>query len=148
MRSLILPIALLALSGPLAAQQRMDAAGEKAVMDIVHAFHEALAAGDSTAAIGMLDPTVIIFEGGRAETLTDYRGGHLPADMSFAAATRREASDESVTLLGDAALYTASTHTRGRVRERDVDARGAETLVLTRTADGWRIRHIHWSSRR
>ena len=32
-------------------------------------------------------------------------------------------------------------------RERRIDAVGVETMVLAPTPDGWKIRHIHWSSR-
>jgi hypothetical protein len=44
-------------------------------------------------------------------------------------------------------IYTARTHTMGRIGDRDVDSNGVETMVLVHTPDGWRIRHIHWSSR-
>jgi hypothetical protein len=37
--------------------------------------------------------------------------------------------------------------TTGRFNDRAVDRLTAETMVLTRGTDGWRIRHIHWSSR-
>lgn len=145
MRRTASAVILLLASAPLAAQEAGDSA---AVLRTVHAFHQALAAGDSLAALEHLHADALIFESGHAETRAEYRSGHLRADIGFATATRREASAEAVSLLGNAALYTSRTRTTGRVRDRDIDAQGTETIFLVRTPDGWRIRHIHWSSRR
>lgn len=144
MRRLILAATLLATPGVLNAQEAGDSTD---VLATVHAYHAALAAGDSAAAIRLLHPDVVIFESGRAETLAEYRGGHLPADIRFAAATRRVVTSELVAVARDLALYTSESHTTGQLRGRDIDARGVETMVLARAPDGWRIRHIHWSSR-
>ncbi|MGH7557653.1 MAG: hypothetical protein ACREMD_07740 [Gemmatimonadota bacterium] len=35
----------------------------------------------------------------------------------------------------------------GTFRDRAIDAHGAETIVLESSDEGWKIRHIHWSSR-
>lgn len=146
MRSLLMTLTLTLVVAPatLGAQEAADSTG---VLVAVRAYHAALAASDSAAAIRLLHPDVVIFESGRAETLVEYRGGHLPADIQFAAATRRVVTRETVAVAGDLALYTGESHTTGRVRGREIDARGVETLVLMRTGDGWSIRHIHWSSR-
>lgn len=117
------------------------------VKAVVHAFHGALAAGDSARALELLHPDVRVFEGGHAETLSEYRAGHLAVDMEFSGAVEREAGSESVSGDGDRALYLSEYRMTGTFRGEDVDARGTETMVLVRTDDGWRIRHIHWSSR-
>lgn len=147
MRSLPLASALLCAAAPIAAQTATDAARKAEVLAVVHGFHHALATSDSAAALRELHPDVVIFEGGHAETLDEYRGGHLPADMAFASATRRRPTDESVRVWGDQALYISESRTTGTYRGRSVDSHGTETIVLVRTSDGWRIRHIHWSSR-
>ena len=36
----------------------------------------------------------------------------------------------------------------GQMGEREINSQGTETMVLRRSDDGWRIVHIHWSSRR
>ena len=41
----------------------------------------------------------------------------------------------------------ASGRTTGQFNGRAVDRLTTETMVLKRLADGWRIHHIHWSSR-
>jgi ketosteroid isomerase-like protein len=146
MRSLVCIAALLSVVAPAAGQSGAGTTQEAAVA-VVRAFHTALAAGDSTTAVLHLHPDVVIYESGRAETLTEYRQGHLSSDIAFASATRREITVEAVDVRGDQALYTAESRTTGRWRDRDIDAYGTETMVLLRTPDGWRIRHIHWSSR-
>lgn len=146
-----------ALPGPLAAEApagshdgpaaRADTVDAEAVRAAVHAFHDALAAGDSAAALARLHPDVRVFEGGHAETLAEYRSGHLGADMAFSGAVDREVLEESVS--GDAgwALYLSEYRMAGTFRDEEVEARGTETMLLVRGGDGWRIRHIHWSSR-
>lgn len=147
MRGLMISITLLHMAGPLAAQEASDSARQAEVRSVVQQFHAALAATDSTTALDQLHPAVVVYESGHAETLSQYQSGHLTSDMAFAAAMQREIANESVTLWGDVALYNAETHSSGTWRDREIDAHGAETIVLVRTSDGWRIRHIHWSSR-
>ncbi|MGH7481823.1 MAG: nuclear transport factor 2 family protein [Longimicrobiales bacterium] len=110
-------------------------------------FHAALVTGDSLRALEHLHPDVIIYEGGHAETLAEYRSGHLNSDIAFAGAVRREIAVDAVTLWTDAALYTAESRATGHWRGRDIDSHGAESIILVETAGGWLIRHIHWSSR-
>lgn len=118
-----------------------------AVADVVHRFHAALEAGDTAAALGLLAPDVRVLESGGMETLEEYRSHHLPGDMAFAAAVAREAGPPSVTVAGDAAWVVSTSRTSGTFRDRQIDSMGVELMVLTREADGWRIRAIHWSSR-
>lgn len=120
----------------------------EAVRAVARGFHEALAAGDSLRAIGYLHPDVVIYEAGHAETLAQYRAGHLAADIRFAQAVPSRTTAERVVPLGDAALYLREYHSQGTFRDRQIDSRGTETLVLVSTPEGWRIRHVHWSSAR
>lgn len=130
---------------PLAAQEPSpDEAGVRAV---VQAFGDALAAGDSTAALALLHPDLVVYESGHAETLAEYRSGHLAADIEFASAVAFETLDEDLALFPGAALYTSRYTAKGTFRGREIDAHGVETIVLVPTDGGWRIRHIHWSSR-
>jgi ketosteroid isomerase-like protein len=125
-----------------------DESAEAEILEAIHAFHAALEEGDSAAAIARMHPDVTIYESGHAETLAEYRAGHMPGDMAFAAATDRVVREGSVAVLGDAALYTSQARTTGAWRDREIDSRGTETMLLVRTSEGWRIRHVHWSSRR
>jgi ketosteroid isomerase-like protein len=108
-------------------------------------FKDALARGDSTAALGYLTDDVLILEGGRAETKAQYRSGHLAADIRFASSVRSETVSEGVTLHGDTAHYTQSYRVTGTsARGAPIDRTSSEAMVLVRTPAGWRIRSIHW----
>ena len=119
-----------------------------AVVAAVRAFHAALARGDSAAAIALLAPDVRILESGGVETLDQYRGHHLPADIDFARAVPSTRGPIGVTVRGDVAWAVSTSETKGELRGRAVNSAGAELMVLTRSPAGWRISAIHWSSRR
>jgi ketosteroid isomerase-like protein len=118
-----------------------------AVAETVHRFHAALEAGDSATALDLLTEDAIILENGDVETKQEYRSHHLPSDIAFARAVRREAGPIGVVVRGDVAWATSTSTARGTYREREVNSQGAELMVLERTPDGWRISAIHWSSR-
>ena len=128
------------LSAPATAQQP----GE-----VVTAFHEALARGDTSGTLSHLDPDVLIFESGGAEMSRDeFAASHMGADMAYAAATTRETTDSRTEVAGELAIVMSRTKTTGTYRDREINATGTETVVLKRTQGVWRIVHIHWSSRR
>ena len=126
----------------------LPSAGDSlAVARLVERFHRALADGDSALALSLLLPDAEILESGRAQTRAEYRAGHLASDIAFARAVHVERSPIAVTLRGDAAWASSSSTAHGEFRGRAIDSRGAELMVLARTADGWRIAAIHWSTR-
>lgn len=118
-----------------------------AVVGTVDRFHAALAAGDSAAVADLLALDAIILESGGIETREEYLGGHLHGDIAFARAVPRERGPVRAVLAGDVAWATSTTIARGEFRGREVRSAGAELMVLRRTAEGWRIVAIHWSSR-
>lgn len=118
-----------------------------AVAQVVERFHDALASGDSAAALALLAEDARILEGGGVETREEYSAHHLPADMAFAAAMERERGSLRVQVRGDVAWATSTSRVRGTFREREIDSRGAELVVLSRSGGQWLIEAIHWSSR-
>ncbi len=122
-------------------------ADEAAIRAVVDGFHAALAAGDSTGALGYLHPDLVVHESGHAETLAEYRSGHLASDIEFSRAVSFETARDAVVLGSDLAFYLREYRMKGTFREREIDAAGVETIALTPTPEGWKIRHIHWSSR-
>lgn len=114
----------------------------------VDAFHAALGAGDTAGALTFLAPDVTIFEEGGAERSRDeYASHHLASDAAFAAASEAMVARRSGRADGDIAWITSEGRTTGQFNGRAVDRLTTETMVLKRHADGWRIHHIHWSSR-
>jgi ketosteroid isomerase-like protein len=113
----------------------------------VERFHAALEAGDSLAALELLTDDALVLENGVVETKDEYRSHHLPGDIAFARAVRREAGPTRVIVRGDVAWATSTSTVQGTFRDRPVNSRTVELMVLERAADGWRIAAIHWSSR-
>lgn len=119
-----------------------------AIVAAADAFHAALAAGDSLAALGLLADDAVVLEGGELETRAQYAAHHLAADIAFTRAVGGTRAVTGVRQAGDAAWLWAATANKGTWNGRDIDSLGAELLVLARDGDRWRIRAIHWSSRR
>lgn len=114
----------------------------------VEAFHAALSAGDSAAALRLLADDVVILESGSRESLAEYRAHHLPGDLRFARAVPSKRAPVQVTVVGDVAWAVGTSETSGTLEGRAINSLGVELMVLTRTGAGWKIRAIHWSSRR
>jgi len=114
---------------------------------VVESFSAALQRGDSMRVLRLLHPQLVVYESGVAEDLAHYRSHHLAADIAFLAQVRSTTIHDDFTVSGGMALYTREYRSRGTWRGKPIDSTGTETLVLVRTEQGWRIRHIHWSSR-
>lgn len=140
---LILPL-LLTTIPTLGAAQVPDST---LVLRAVAAYHDALSRGDSAAALALLAPDAVILESGGRENRDEYRAHHLPADIEFARAVPSRVGPRQVTIVGDVAWVSSTSETTGTFRERPINSTGAELIVLSRTAGGWVIRAIHWSSR-
>ena len=146
------PTLLLAASTALSllTTNAVDARAQSASQEIervVVAFHSALAAGDSTTALGYLAEDVIILESGGTETKEQYRSGHLSGDMRFAQAVPQERGELDVRLVGEAAWAHSTSIRQGRIGEREINSQSAELVVLAREEGTWKIKAIHWSSR-
>lgn len=115
---------------------------------VVDAFHAALEAGNTDGALAMLAEDVMVLEEGGAErSRAEYASHHLAADAAFAAAVEATPARRSGWAAGDVAWIASEGRTTGTFNGRAVDRLSAETMVLKRGPDGWRIHHIHWSSR-
>ena len=131
-------------AGPAAAATASDSA---AVVATVDAYHRALSSGDSAAALALLAADAVILESGGLETRAEYRSHHLPGDIEFARAVSSVRAPARVVVQGDVAWTWSTSTTQGEFRSRSINSQGAELMVLSREASGWKIRAIHWSSR-
>jgi len=148
MRGIILGVAFCALGAAARPPARASAADSAAAGDVVRQFHADLTAGDSAAALALLATDAVILEAGVVESRDEYRRDHLSEDMRFAAAVSTRTSPLRVVLAGDSAWVTSTSEVTGTFDGQPIRSMGAELVVLTRSAEGWRIRAIHWSSRR
>jgi len=120
----------------------------KAPADAVDAFFAALKAGDFVTAESLLDPNVRIFESGGAErSAKEYASHHMKGDAAFLKTATQEVSARTGDAIGDLAWVGSEQRITGTSKDKPVDILSTETMVLRKTAEGWRIVHIHWSSR-
>ena len=143
-RLLLGPIALaimLCFVPPVAAQDSLD------VANVVHAYDRALRTGDSATALALLTDDAVVLESGGMETREEYRSHHLPSDIEYARAVQATQSPLRVKVLGDVAWVASTSVAQGQFRGRPINSLGAELMVLSRGAGGWKIAAIHWSSR-
>jgi ketosteroid isomerase-like protein len=130
---------------PAQSQATSDSA---AVLAIVERFHAALRAGDSSGAVALLAPDVIVLESGEMEDRAAYLADHLPADIEFAKAVTERRDPGHISVQGNVAWVATTGRARGKFRGRDVNSFSAELMVLVRTPLGWKVSAIHWSSHR
>jgi ketosteroid isomerase-like protein len=116
------------------------------VTAVLDSFHDALRRGDGKAAMDLLASDAIILESGSAETRTEYEQHHLKEDIAFARAVASVRSVLKVQIEDGVAWLLSTSLTRGSFRGREINSEGTELAVLTKSAQGWRIRAIHWSS--
>jgi mono/diheme cytochrome c family protein len=121
-----------------------EAAQAAAVAD---RFQKLLAQGKTREASMLLDPSILIFEGGGAEkSRAEYASRHLKADSEFL----KNANVAMISRAGNTAGDLAWIATESRLKtegSKPLDLLSTETMVLKRTPDGWRVMHIHWSSK-
>ncbi len=116
-------------------------------VDTVMAFHAALVQGDTDAALALMAENALIFESGGVErSRAEYAGHHLKADAEFSAAMRRTLVDRLSGEDGNTAWVMSVETVTGSFRNRAINSRSVETMLLRRIDKQWRIVHIHWSS--
>ena len=120
----------------------------KAAVAVVDAFGTALAAADFEQVEAMLDPAVIILESGGAERSRDeYLGHHVRSDAKFLAGVHSMLSRRTAQVDG-ATVWVASESELHASKDGQLTVLlSTETMVLNNTPAGWKIVHIHWSSR-
>jgi ketosteroid isomerase-like protein len=152
---LVLAASLLAMT-PLAATAQKSVAPIIAAMSgeaqeaakSVDAFHAALAKGDGAKAATLLAEDALIFEGGYAErSKAEYASHHAGADAAYAAAVPSKLMQRSGVADGGLAWIASESRATGTYKDKPVDRITTETMILRKTAEGWHIVHIHWSSR-
>jgi ketosteroid isomerase-like protein/mono/diheme cytochrome c family protein len=118
------------------------------VLRTVQDFHSALSAGDASAVSRLLDPAVLIMEGGSVErSREEYAGHHLKSDVKFMRSVKYTLERQTGDNVGDLAWVASEAALAGESQGKRLDLVSTESLVLKRSNSGWRIVHIHWSSR-
>lgn len=115
----------------------------------VERFSIALGAGDLRKAGAELDPGVIILESGGAERSRDeYLGGHARNDADFLKSAMVTLKRRNAQASGDLAWVASESQIHAMKGAEMLMIDSTETVVLRKSGEGWKIVHIHWSSRR
>lgn len=150
-RSMFIVAALMTVM-PASAQRAAPGASlsadARAASVTVDAFHAALKRGDTEAAAALLADDALVFEGGGVERgKAEYSSRHLSADALFAKAVPSAVTRRSGWADGRTAWIATESTTKGAYKAKPINSIGTETMVLRRDPAGWRIVHIHWSSK-
>ena len=98
--------------------------------------------------VSLLADDVLIVESGHIQTRSDYLGGHLGADMKASQGSTGVRTVVKVSIVGDAAYVVSKTVTPPTAAVGSTGSELAELMVLSKSSAGWKIRAVHWSSRR
>ena len=94
----------------------------------------------------LLAPAVLLYEHSvRNDGLQDVFENHLKPEIVEFEDFQMEFSDVRITPGTDLTLVTRQYKIRGRLRGRDIDAGGNETMVWKKMGAEWRIIHLHYS---
>ncbi len=120
----------------------------RAAAAVVDAFHAALRSGDTNAALAMLAEDALVFEGGGVErSKAEYAAHHLAADAAFSKAVSSVLTARTAGASGNIAWVASEGEIHSQKDGKPMVIASTETVVLRSTAAGWKIVHIHWSSR-
>jgi ketosteroid isomerase-like protein len=143
-------LALMAMCSLAAAcgSSQSPADDEAAVAAAAKTFQTAMDTGDAPTVMRYIADDALMMEGGTIENRMQYETNHLPADLEFAKGMTATRMPVQQTVLGDVAWVRTSTEFRGTFEGQPLALLGLETMVMTREPDGWKIKALHWSSRR
>lgn len=114
----------------------------------VERFAIALGSGDLAKAGTELDPSVLILESGGVErSREEYLGGHAKSDAAFLKDAHITLKRRTAQASGDLAWVGSESEIHAMKGDKMLMIASTETMVLRKTDQGWKIAHIHWSSR-
>lgn len=144
-----LVVAFSLLHGIALAEPRIDVPDSaQAAAATVDRFFAALSAGNLDAAAAELDPDVIILESGGAEhSAAEYLGGHAKHDAEFLGSARQLLGRRTARANGGLAWVATESELQAQEGGKPLTIVSTETMVLRAMDSGWKIVHIHWSSR-
>lgn len=115
---------------------------------VVDAFSAAIKAVRLQEAGRLLDPKALILESGGSERSRDeYLQHHAVADAAFMQTAQQQLRYRQARAEGNMAWVASESLLQTVKGGKAVDILSTETMVLRKGPDGWRIVHIHWSSR-
>ncbi len=115
----------------------------------VERFSTALGQGDLDKAAAELDTNVLVLESGGVErNRAEYMGSHAKSDATFLKDARVTLKRRQAHASADMAWVGSESEIHAQKGAEMLMISSTETMVLRKTDGGWKITHIHWSSRR
>lgn len=125
---------------------------EKAPRDVAFAYLAAVQAGDLDRAGSLFVRDSSIFESGGDEgNWQHYREHHLGAEIDEISSFSITEGDPEIVTSADGSLALVAWPIEYSIAlrdERKIDSRGTVTFVLVLQENVYKIRHLHWSSRK
>ena len=118
------------------------------IKTVVEYYHKALEAKDKETALKLLSDDVLVQESGYLETGEEYKSHHLMSDMEFSSSVSGKREVIEAVVDGNIGWVISSSSVIGEFRGKAVNSIGAELMVLIKENGSWKIRAIHWSSRK
>ncbi|MBX3703103.1 MAG: nuclear transport factor 2 family protein [Steroidobacteraceae bacterium] len=148
----MIPTAMLLVVWPLFAQAEAPAIDvpddTKAAVAAVDRFFAALKAGELEKAGAELDPEVWILESGGVErSAAEYLGGHAKGDAAFLKDAHHKLLRRKARTSGKFAWVASESELHVQRDGKPATIVSTETMILRSDHAGWKIVHIHWSSR-
>ena len=134
------------LGKPVAVQDISPGAAD--AVKVVEAFSAAIKAVKLKEAGDMLDPKVLILESGSSERSRDqYLEEHAIADAAFMQNAQMQLRYRQARVDGDLAWVASEGVLNASKGGKPMAILSTETMLLRKGPQGWKIVHIHWSSR-
>ena len=148
----VLFIGLVGCSGPAVSEDSAVAPPSRTPVEVAAAYLDAMESGDLEAAEALFASQSSVFEAGGDEgTWQHYRENHIGPELEefeTFAITRGEPEEQTSQ---DRSMAFVAWPIEYRIRlhdERTIESLGAVSFVNELEGAEYRIRHLHWSSRR
>ena len=110
-------------------------------------FHKAINSGDAEKVKALLAAAVLIYEGGGVESSAEeYASHHLSADIEFLSNMNITSLEHRIEGTSDMAVSVSRSQLKGSYKDKSIDMKTMETIVLKKFGEHWKIIHIHWSN--
>ena len=150
--TLAILVAFAGSAGAEASSPDRDTAKGQGPTEVAAAYLDAMESGDLDAAETLFAPQSSIFEsGGQEGDWRHYREHHIGPELSAIKSFSISKDEPEVEESQDGSMAFVAWPIKYRIAledERVIESIGTVTFVLVRGADGLRIRHLHWSSRK
>ncbi len=140
------------LSSPAASPASAASAARSGPLETAGRYLDAMAVSDLDAAGKLFSTPSSVFEsGGKEGDWATYREHHLGPENDSIKSFRIDRGEPETSASRDRSMAFVAWPIEYRIDLKDgkvIESRGSVTFVLVKEKAGYRIRHLHWSSRR